>query len=60
MKVVSQAIKSSEDELEREIRYTVMTEEELQFRKRKRDSFILNILSRQKIMVIGSENDLLS
>ncbi|MBN2100824.1 hypothetical protein JW710_02940 [Candidatus Dojkabacteria bacterium] len=60
MKNISSAIKSAESSIGREIRYTVMTEEEFDFRKKKRDSFISNILNRQKIILIGDENELMS
>ncbi len=60
MKAVSAAIKLAEDELHREIRYTIMTEEEFAFRKKKRDSFILNILNKHKVMLFGNENELMS
>ncbi len=60
MKVVSSAIKEAEKEMKREIRYTVMEEEELDFRKKRRDTFILNILNKHKIMIVGDENRLLS
>ncbi len=60
MKTVSRAIKEAETELKREIRYTVMTEDEFDFRKKKRDSFISNIIFKQKIMLLGNENNLMS
>jgi DNA-binding transcriptional ArsR family regulator len=60
MKGVSQAIKTAEKELSREIRYTVMTEEEYEYRKKKRDSFILNIIHKHKIMLVGDENKLMT
>jgi len=60
MKVLSTAIKEAEKTLGREIRYTVMTEEEFIFRKKKRDNFITNILNKKKIMLYGDENSLMS
>lgn len=50
-----------EEELRRgrEIFFTPMTEEEFVFRKKKRDSFILGILSGSRIMIIGDEEELL-
>jgi len=56
MKAVSSAIKQAETELQREIRYTVMTEDEFDFRKKKRDTFISNIINKHKIIVVGDEN----
>jgi hypothetical protein len=51
-----------EEELRRgrEIFFTPMTEEEFVFRKKKKDPFILGILSGSRIMVIGDEEELLS
>lgn len=44
---------------EAEINYSPMPEEEFQFRVRRRDPFILKVLIQPKIMLIGSEEDLL-
>ncbi len=60
MKGVSSTIKAAESEIGREIRYTVMTEEEFEYRKKKRDTFILNILNKHKIMLVGDENKLMA
>lgn len=60
LKAVSSVVKKAEEEIKREIRYTVMNEEEFDFRKKKRDSFIMNILDKHKIMLVGNENRLLS
>ncbi len=43
----------------REINYTVMTEEEFAFRKKNNDPFIWRFLKQPKIMLVGSEDDLL-
>lgn len=40
-----------------EINYSPMTKEEFDFRKSRRDPFILTILTGSRVMVIGSEND---
>ena len=53
-----QLIKSEESKREKEINYTVMTEEEFDFRKRRRDPFVISILSGSRIMIIGDEEDL--
>ena len=53
-------IRAEEARLGSEINYTVMTEEEFDFRKKKRDPFILSILSNSRIMLIGDEESLLS
>lgn len=53
-------VKSEEVKRERELNYTVMTEEEFAFRKRRRDPFVLDILSGSRIMLIGDEEELVS
>jgi DNA-binding transcriptional ArsR family regulator len=60
MKGVSSTMKQAEKEVGREVRYTVMTVEEFEYRKKKRDSFILNILNKRKIMLVGDVNKLMS
>lgn len=42
-----------------EINYTAMTEEEFAFRKKRRDPFIVAILSGSRVMIIGDEEELL-
>lgn len=51
-------IKKEETRRQTEINYTVMTQEEFIFRKNRRDPFLLNILSRSRIMIIGDEEGL--
>ena len=41
-----------------EINYTVMSRDEYDFRKKRRDPFLSSILSKSRIMVIGDEEDL--
>lgn len=53
-------VKSEEVKKERELNYTVMTEEEFAFRKRRRDPFVLDILSGSRTMLIGDEEELVS
>lgn len=53
-------IKAEEARRHVEVGYTVMTEEEFDFRKSRRDPFVLSILSGSKVMIIGDEEDLLS
>lgn len=52
--------KASETEVGREINYSIMSEEELMFRKRRRDPFLLDLLLQSRVMLIGSEDDLVS
>lgn len=51
-------IKKEEQRRETEINYTVMTQDEFIFRKSRRDPFLLGILSRSRIMIIGDEEGL--
>jgi DNA-binding transcriptional ArsR family regulator len=44
-----------EKRLDREIHYTVMTEEEFHYRKEHRDPFLISLLSVPRIMLIGDE-----
>jgi len=53
-------IRDEEKRLGREINYTVMTEEEFSFRKKKRDQFILSVLSGSRVMLYGDEESMLA
>ena len=53
-------IRVEESKREREINYTVMSREELDFRKKRRDPFLLGILAGSRVMIIGDEEDLVS
>lgn len=55
---LSQIVKAEEVRCEREINYTVMTQEEFEFRKSRRDPFILGILEGSRVMIIGDEEEL--
>lgn len=48
-------VRNEEARLGLEINYTVMSEEEFDFRKSRRDPFVLEILSAPRVMVIGDE-----
>lgn len=45
---------------ESEINYSFMDEAEFQFRVKRRDPFILRVITQPKIMLLGDEDDLLS
>lgn len=60
MPQLDQIVKKLEKKLETEINYSSMTEEEFKYRKNRKDPFITNILLHPRIMLIGSENKLLS
>ena len=55
---LSQIVRAEEVRREREINYTVMSEEEFDFRKRRRDPFIIEILRGSRILVIGDEEEM--
>lgn len=55
---ISNIVRQEELKREREINYTVMSEEEFEFRKRRRDPFVLGILQGSRIMVIGDEEEM--
>ena len=50
-------MKEEEKRLGREVNYAVFTPEEFEFRKPRRDPFILEILYNTRVMVIGSEDE---
>lgn len=56
---LSAMVKKAEEEVGREINYTVMSEEEFQFRKQRGDPFISDILKRSRIMIVGDEEEML-
>jgi hypothetical protein len=51
-------IRKEESKRTFEINYTVMSREEFDFRKKRRDPFLLGILSGSRVMIIGDEEDL--
>lgn len=53
-------VRAEEVKRERELNYTVMSDEEFTFRKRRRDPFVLEILSGSRVMLIGDEEELVS
>jgi hypothetical protein len=53
-------IREEEKRLSTEINYTVMTEEEFDYRKKKRDPFIVAILSNSRVMLLGDEESMIS
>lgn len=53
-------IKSEEVRVGAEINYTIMSEEEFEFRKKRRDPFVVEILGVTKVMLIGDEEELIS
>ena len=55
---LSQIIKEEEARRNREINFTPMTDEEFNFRKNRRDPFVLSILSKPRVMLIGDEEEM--
>lgn len=53
-------VREEEKRLDGEINYTPFTEEEFEFRKKKRDPFILSILYGSHVMLIGDEESMLA
>ena len=55
---LASVIRTEETTRDSEINYTAMTREEFDFRKKRRDPFLLGILSGSRVMIIGDEEDL--
>ena len=53
-------IRVEESKRGKEINYTVMSREEFDFRKKRRDPFLLGILSGSRVMILGDEENLVS
>jgi len=51
-------VREEEARRNREINFTPMTEEEFNFRKSRRDPFVMNILSKPRVMLIGDEEEM--
>jgi hypothetical protein len=54
------SIVKTEESKRGEINYTVMSEEEFEFRKSRRDPFILSVLAGSRVMLVGDEEELIS
>lgn len=55
---LSLLIKKEEEVKKREINYTIMNEDEFNFRKNRRDPFIASIIYGSRVMLIGDEESL--
>lgn len=51
-------VKTAEVDVGREINYSIMSTEELTFRKRRRDPFLMDLLQQSRIMLVGDEEAL--
>ncbi len=56
---IADIISELEKEFGKEINYTIMTEEEFSFRKKNNDPFVWRFLKQPKVMLVGSEDELL-
>lgn len=53
-------IRVEESKRNYEINYTVMSKDEFDFRKKRRDPFLLSILAKSRIMIIGDEESMVN
>lgn len=53
-------VRAEESRRNQEINYTVMSKEELEFRKKRRDPFLLGILAASRVMIVGDEESLVN
>ena len=56
---ITSIVAEGERKYGREIHYTVMTEDEFTFRKKNNDPFIWRFLKQPKVMIVGSEEELI-
>lgn len=54
---LEELIRSEEKQLGREINYAVLSADEFEFRKTRRDPFVMEVLYGVRVMIIGDEND---
>jgi DNA-binding transcriptional ArsR family regulator len=54
---LSLLIKEEEQRIGREINYAVFTDQEFEFRKTRRDPFIMDVLYGSRVMVVGNEDE---
>ena len=57
IEVLKNIVSNEEKKKNRELNYTVMGEDEFNFRKRRNDPFIVKILSQSRVMLIGDEEE---
>jgi len=60
LKELNALVRKSESQREKEINYAPMTLEEFEFRRSRRDPFLLNILMSGRIMLIGDEEEMIA
>lgn len=54
---LDQLVKQEEKRIDREINYAVFSADEFEFRKTRRDPFIMDVLYGSRVMIIGSEEE---
>ena len=57
---LAQMVKAEEARRQCELNYTVMTEEEFDFRKKRRDPFLMDIINGSRVMILGDEIELIN
>lgn len=57
---LAKLVREEETARKTEINYTVMPPEEFTFRRSRRDPFVMGILGQSRVMIMGTENDLLN
>lgn len=57
---LAEIVRAEEKNKDREINYSVMSRQEFEFRKKRRDPFLLKILTSSRLMLIGDEEELVS
>lgn len=53
--LLTKLIENEQQRLGHEVNYTVLTSEEFDFRKRRKDPFIIDILSQPRVVLLGNE-----
>ncbi len=53
--LLSKLVENEQQRLGHEVNYTVLTPEEFDFRKRRKDPFIVDVLSQPRIVLLGNE-----
>ena len=53
---LTKEMNSVEKQIGKELKMAVLTKEDYEFRKKRREKFILDVLDREKIVLLGSPN----
>ncbi len=60
LELLKKIVATAEREMNREINYSVMSEEDFMFRKRKNDHFVSKVLTQSRTMLVGDEEEFCS